>query len=116
MVDLDEYREGVRQIKLYAAAHDVSEAQTSEIFQACFRQLEAKYAKKSNKSSRSLRIILSLALTAIVLSCLCQNWLNIIFIRISQNSIYPVLYVLRKVAVPFISLYPSLSGLYSTNS
>jgi len=110
MVDLDEYRESVRQIRRYAAIHNVSEAQTSEIFRACFQQLEAKYSKKSKKLSRSLRIILSLALISIVL-CSCQGWLNVIFIRISQNSIYPVLYTLRKVAVPIVSMYPSLSGL-----
>jgi len=110
MVDLDEYRESVRQIRRYAAVHNVSEAQTSEIFRACFQQLEAKYSKKSKKS-RSLRIILSFALISIVLLCLCQSWLNVIFIRISQNSIYPVLYTLRKVAVPIVSMYPSLSGL-----
>ncbi|XP_012543179.1 uncharacterized protein LOC105840710 [Monomorium pharaonis] len=116
MVDLNEYRESVQQIRRYAAVHNVSEEQTSKIFQACFRQLEAKYARKSSsKSSRPLRIILSLALVTIVLLCLLnynQNWLNAVFIRISQNSIYPALYLLRKVAIPFISLYPSLTELY----
>lgn len=111
MIDLDEYRESVRQIRQYAAIHHVSETQTSEIFRACFQQLEAKYSKKSNKLSRPLRIVLSLALIFIVLLCLCQSWLNVIFIRISQNSIYPALYTLRKAAVPIITLYPSLSGL-----
>jgi len=113
MADLDEYREGVRQIRQYAVIHNVSEAQTSEIFRACFRQLEAKYSKKSNKSSRPRQIALSLAFISIVLLCLCnRSWLNITFIRISQNSIYPALYILRKAAVPVISLYPSLSELY----
>ncbi|XP_071557882.1 uncharacterized protein [Temnothorax nylanderi] len=112
MVDLDEYRESVRQIRRYAAAHNVSEAQTSAIFRACFRQLEAKYSRRSNKSWRTLRIILPFALTSVVLLFLCQSWLNVLFIRISQNSIYPALYVLRKAAVPIVSLYPSLSELY----
>ncbi|XP_011860009.1 PREDICTED: uncharacterized protein LOC105557384 [Vollenhovia emeryi] len=111
-LDLDEYREGVRQIREYAAVHDVSEAQTSEIFRACFRQLEVKYLKRSSKRSRPLRIVLSFALISILLLYLCQSWLNVLFIRISQNSIYPALYILRKAAVPIVSLYPSLSELY----
>lgn len=113
MVDLDEYREGVRQIRQYAAVHNISEAQTSEIFRACFQQLEAKYSKRLNKpsSTNHLRIILSFALISIILLCLYQSWLNVLFIKISQNSIYPTLYILRKVAVPIVSFYPSLPGL-----
>lgn len=111
MVDLDEYRERVRQIRQYALDHDISEAQTTEIFQACFRQLEAKYSK-----SRLLKLLQLLCIVLLVISfvslCLCnQRWLNDILVRLFQNSIYPGLYVLRKVAVPVISLYPSLSGL-----
>ncbi|XP_011708101.1 PREDICTED: uncharacterized protein LOC105462898 [Wasmannia auropunctata] len=113
MVDLDEYRESVRQIRRYAAVHNVSEAQTSEIFRACFQQLQAKYSKKSNKpSNKPLRIVLTFVLISVVLLYLCQSWLNVMFIRISQNSIYPALYTLRKAAVPIVSLYPSLSELY----
>lgn len=112
MVDLNEYRESVRQIRQYAAEHNVSEAQTSEIFQACFRQLEAKYSKKSNRVSRLLRFAFLFLLISIVFLRLCnQRWLNDIFVRISQNSIYPTLYVLRKLAIPIVSLHPSLSGM-----
>ncbi|XP_011646053.1 uncharacterized protein LOC105432793 [Pogonomyrmex barbatus] len=114
MVDLNEYRDSVQRIRQYAAACNVSEVETSKIFQACFEQLEAKYSKKTNRPSRPLRIILLLVLIIlIVLLCLRnQNWLNIVFIRISQNSIYPALYVLRKAAIPVLNLYPSLSELY----
>ncbi|KAL0112136.1 hypothetical protein PUN28_013408 [Cardiocondyla obscurior] len=112
MVDLDKYRESVRQIRQYAAAHNVSEMQTSEIFQICFQQLETKYSKKSNKSLKRLRVTLPFVLIFIILLYLNQSWLNILFIRISQNSIYPALYALRKIAVPIISLYPSLSEFY----
>ncbi|EFN68816.1 hypothetical protein EAG_15896 [Camponotus floridanus] len=113
MVDLNEYRESVRQIRQYAAEHNVSEAQTSEIFQACFRQLEAKYSKKSNRLSRPLRCaFLFLFISIISLHLYDQRWLNDAFVRISQNSIYPVLYALRKLAIPIVSLYPSLSELY----
>jgi len=116
MVDLNEYRESVRQIRQYAVEHNVSEAQTTEIFQACFRQLEAKYSKKSNRLSRPLRCaFLFLFISIISLHLYNQRWLNDAFVRISQNSIYPVLYALRKLAIPIVSLYPSLSGMWSNN-
>lgn len=114
MVELDEYRERVQQIRQYAIDHNITEAQTLEIFQACFRQLEAEYSKKSNRLRRSLRFaffFVFISFVAVLLYLYNQKWLNDIFIRISQNSIYPALYILRKVAIPIISLYPSLSGL-----
>lgn len=111
MVDLNEYRENVRQLRQYAAEHNVSEAQTSEIFQACFRQLEAKYSKKSNRVLKPLGYAFLFLLISIISLHLCnQRWLNDAFVRISQNSIYPVLYALRKLAIPIVSVYPSLSG------
>ncbi|XP_020283920.1 uncharacterized protein LOC109854830 isoform X1 [Pseudomyrmex gracilis] len=113
MVDLDEYRRRVKQIRRYAAAHNVSEAQTSEIFQSCFRQLEAKYPKETKRLSRlSLLTFLLIFIVVVILYRSNQRWLNNAFVKISQNSIYPALYVLRKVAVPIVSLYPSLSDLY----
>jgi len=112
MVNLDEYRQRVQQIRKYATDHDVSKEGTSEIFQTCFQQLEAKYPKRSNKLLRIVLLFILLAFISIILLQLYnQRCLNDVFIRISQNSIYPALYILRKVAVPIISLYPTLSGL-----
>lgn len=113
MINLDEYKERVQLIKEYALEHNVSEAQTSEIFRACFQHLETKYSKKPNKLLKLLLQLFCLLLaTSFVLLTLCnQKWLNDILVRLLQDSIYPGLYVLRKVAVPVVSLYPSLSGL-----
>jgi len=112
MVNLDEYRQRVQQIRKYATDHDVSKERTSEIFQTCFQQLEAKYSKRSNKLLRIVLLSILLAFISIILLRLYnQRFLNDVFIRISQNSIYPALYILRKLAVPIISLYPTLSGL-----
>lgn len=114
MVELSEYRERVQQLRQYAADHNITETQTSGIFRACFRQLETKYSEESNRSQRSLRLALFIALiltVAVSVHLCCQEWLNDMFVRISQNSIYPALYVLRKIAIPVISLYPSLTGL-----
>lgn len=110
MVDLNGYKVGIRQIRQYATEHNISDVQATKLFQRCFHQIETDYSRKSNKL---LRLSVLFAFIFIIsLAFYERDWLNNALTRIFQNSIYPGLYVLRHVAVPFLTLYPSLSGLY----
>ncbi|XP_011136473.1 uncharacterized protein LOC105181417 [Harpegnathos saltator] len=113
MINLDEYTERIRLIRQYALDHNVSEIQTTDIFRTCFQQLETKYSRKPSTLANLLKLSCLLIFASFILLTLCsQKWLSDILVRLCQNSIYPSLYILRKVAVPVMSLYPSLSELY----
>ncbi|PBC25594.1 hypothetical protein APICC_07310 [Apis cerana cerana] len=89
MVHLEEYKKELE--KIYQCAHEngITETEINRILQNSFYILE----KKNKKINFHIVI-------------------KIMLLRNLQNSIYPGLKLLRKIAIPIIQHYPSLSELY----
>lgn len=114
MADLDEYREGIRYIKLYASDYNISELQITEIFNKCFQTLEIKYNKKTWSITKLLTYVTTFICVLLIIFIGLYNhpFYNTVILRNLQSSIYPGFTILRKIALPIIEQYPPLSEFY----
>ncbi|XP_068986724.1 uncharacterized protein LOC117165963 isoform X2 [Bombus vancouverensis nearcticus] len=90
MVDLEVYKKQLKKIRQFARENDITENEINKALQNSFRTLEKK------KKKVNFRFFMK----------------SVMLLRNLQNSIYPGLKLLRKIAVPIIQHYPSLSELY----
>lgn len=118
MATLDAYRQYVNEIKEYATHHGISSSETNDIFEQCFRTLDAKYTKKVTLFRRVCRFFRNLFIVAFIfVFCIIllynHHSTHKFVLRNIQNFIYPGLKLLRIIAVPIIKQFPSLTGNYS---
>lgn len=113
MANLSAYKQQIRLIKQYAFEHNISESQTTEMFNKCFQMLEIKYSKKTWSIFKLLKYITTFifALLIIFIGLYNHPSYNTMVLRNLQSSIYPGLKILRKIALPIIERYPMLSGI-----
>ncbi|XP_047354732.1 uncharacterized protein LOC124951045 isoform X1 [Vespa velutina] len=114
MANLSAYKQQIRLIKQYALEHNISESQTTEIFNKCFQMLEIKYSKKTWSILKLLKYITTFICVLLIIFIGLYNhpFYNTMVLRNLQSSIYPGLKILRKIALPIIEKYPMLSELY----
>lgn len=110
MVNLEVYKTKLEEIRQFARENNVSEFEIDKALHNSFCILKTRNQKCSVLSC--LKIII-LILFMVIVCFVSFNWkfLAIIVMRNLQNSIYPTLKLLRKVAIPIIQHYPSLSGM-----
>lgn len=110
MVDLEVYKKQLKKIRQFARENDITDNEINKALQNSFRTLEKK-EKKVN-----FRFFMKSMVTLLFIIIICfisfdKKFLGVMLLRNLQNSIYPGLKLLRKIAVPIIQHYPSLSGM-----
>nr|XP_034191760.1 uncharacterized protein LOC117609476 isoform X1 [Osmia lignaria] len=111
MFHLGEYRNELERIRQYARKNGISDTDIDQALQKSFCILE----KRNKKCAVSFCIKIIVVVLFITLVCFVtfdQRFLAVMLLRNLQNSIYPGLKLLRKIAVPVIKQYPSLSEFY----
>ncbi|XP_015595946.1 uncharacterized protein LOC107268077 isoform X1 [Cephus cinctus] len=113
-IDLEEYKRRVVEIKRQAYENDINEIEVEKIFDEVFEMLEARQASKSCNLIMMIKslIFLVFALILGMISLYNHPSTHNILLRNLQNFIYPGMKVFRKLAVPIISNYPSLTEFY----
>ncbi|XP_076624232.1 uncharacterized protein LOC143343327 isoform X1 [Colletes latitarsis] len=109
MVNLELYKIKLEEIRQYARENDISESEIDATLQSSFRILK----KKEKKCVSCLKIMILISfVTIICFVSFDSRFLAVMIMRNLQNSIYPSLKLLRKIAMPIIQYYPSLSEFY----
>ncbi|CAK9814542.1 hypothetical protein ANTQUA_LOCUS8113 [Anthophora quadrimaculata] len=111
MVNLEIYKEKLEKIRQYARESGISEIEVDKSLQNCFHILE----KKEKKCGIFFCVKNVIAIVFIIVTCFIffdYKFVTVTLLRNLQNSIYPGLKLVRKIAVPIIQHYPSLSELY----
>ncbi|XP_076243078.1 uncharacterized protein LOC143184609 [Calliopsis andreniformis] len=108
---LEVYVAELEKIRQFARENGISESDIDKALQNSFQILEKK-KKRCCTSFCTKFVLLILFLIIICFVSLDRRFLTAMIMRNLQNSIYPGLKVLRKVAVPIIQHYPSLSEFY----
>ncbi|XP_058810896.1 uncharacterized protein LOC131675776 [Phymastichus coffea] len=113
-MNLREYQEEVKKIKNFAIKNNVSEDKVNKIFGQCFKSLEEKPQTRVTTVLKFLKIFVAIFLIVILSSLVLYNHpkTHNVLLRNIQSFIYPGLKIFRKVAVPIITLYPSLTVWY----
>lgn len=113
-MDVSRYKKGVKEIKDFAASHDISEDEVDKIFQECFQLLETRTSTKIQLLFKIFKIILVILIFSFTSLLVLYNHplTHSIFLRNLQEYIYPGLRMFRKLAVPIISAYPSMTGTF----
>ncbi|XP_033360201.1 uncharacterized protein LOC117239044 isoform X3 [Bombus vosnesenskii] len=111
MVDLEVYKKQLKKIRQFARENDITDNEINKALQNSFRTLEKK------KKKVNFRFFMKSMVTLLFIIIICfisfdKKFLGVMLLRNLQNSIYPGLKLLRKIAVPIIQHYPSLSELY----
>ncbi|XP_053976489.1 uncharacterized protein LOC128875146 isoform X1 [Hylaeus volcanicus] len=111
MVNLELYKLKLEEIKQYARENNISESEIQKTLENSFHV--HKMRQKKYNASYCLKIMI-LVIFIIIVCFASINWkfLVIMTMRNLQNSIYPMLKLLRKTAMPIIHHYPSLSEFY----
>lgn len=111
MVNLEVYKAKLEKIRRYARENGISESDIDETLQNSFKILESKRKPRGAACCVKLTIVVLLVMI-VCFASFDRKFLAAIIMRNLQNSIYPGLKLLRKVAVPIIQHYPSLSGMF----
>ncbi|XP_076667193.1 uncharacterized protein LOC143368396 [Andrena cerasifolii] len=111
MVNLEVYKIKLENIRQYARENGISESDIDKTLQKSFQILESKSKPRGAACCVKLTILVLLVMI-ICFASFDRKFLAAIIMRNLQNSIYPGLKLLRKVAVPIIQRYPSLSEFY----
>lgn len=113
MANLEVYRKQLQKIRQYARENGITENEIDKALQNSFRTLEKK-KKKINLCFIVKSMVVILFIIIVCFISFDKKFLVVMLMRNLQNSIYPGLKLLRKVAVPVIQHYPSLSGMLIT--
>lgn len=108
---LEVYATKLEEIRQYARENDISESEIDRALQNSFRIVQKKRKRCRTYCMRIM--ILILFMITICFVSLDRRFLTAIIMRNLQNSIYPGLKLLRKVAIPIIQHYPSMSGMFT---
>lgn len=111
MVNLEEYKSKLEQIRQHAQENGISESDIDQALQNSFCILERRN-KKYGVSFCMKIVAVVIFFTIVCFVSFDQRFLVVMLVRNLQNSIYPGLKLLRKIAVPVIEQYPSLSDFY----
>ncbi|XP_057335708.1 uncharacterized protein LOC130674408 isoform X1 [Microplitis mediator] len=117
MINYKNYENYINEIRNYAKISEVSDKELDKIFDECFDELEKQiYSKRGicNLIIKLIKIflILSFLLFIFFVVIYYNPYLRSFFLRNLQNYIYPGFYIFRKLAVPVITRYPSLTEYY----
>ncbi|XP_028163789.1 uncharacterized protein LOC114355254 isoform X2 [Ostrinia furnacalis] len=110
---LQDYSESIKRFRQQCLNSGISEEEFRNIYIETLQELDNKQRRESNNERIKTKYKVLLFLT-IVLAC-CAYHYQIIYSCIVchlQEYIYPGLRLFRKIAIPFISLFPSLTDLY----
>ncbi|KAJ8675182.1 hypothetical protein QAD02_010968 [Eretmocerus hayati] len=111
---MDEYETEIQLLRRYASENNISENEINEVFEDCFNVLEVKTNARIRAVFKSVKwvslILFSLTLVTFVLYNHPQ--IHNFLLRNVQDLIYPGLRILRKLAVPIITLLPFLTEWY----
>ncbi|KAF3430049.1 hypothetical protein E2986_08879 [Frieseomelitta varia] len=111
MANLEVYKEQLQKIRQYARENGITENEIDKALQNSFRILE----KKEKKVNLCFIVKSMFVILFIIIVCFIsfdKKFLVVMLMRNLQNSIYPGLKLIRKIAIPVIQHYPSLSELY----
>ncbi|XP_078042734.1 uncharacterized protein LOC144473058 isoform X1 [Augochlora pura] len=111
MVNLELYKSKLEEIRQKARNNDISEKEIDKMLNNSFRILELKRRQRGISCCTMLTIPI-LLIVIISLVFFDRRFISAMIMRNLQNSIYPGLKMLRKIAVPVIQHYPSLSEFY----
>ncbi|XP_076298979.1 uncharacterized protein LOC143218008 isoform X1 [Lasioglossum baleicum] len=111
MANLKLYKTKLEEIRQKARENDIPEIEIDKMLENSFRILEMRKTQRGTFCCSKITIIILL----IVIACLIffdRRFISVMIMRNLQNSIYPGLNLLRKIAVPIVQHYPSLSEFY----
>ncbi|KAK9304316.1 hypothetical protein QLX08_004302 [Tetragonisca angustula] len=112
MANLEVYKEQLQKIRHYARENGITENEIDKALQNSFRVLE----KKEKKVNLCFIVKSMFVILFIIIVCFIsfdKKFLIVMLMRNLQNSIYPGLKLIRKIAIPVIQHYPSLSENFS---
>ncbi|XP_043512278.1 uncharacterized protein LOC122529849 isoform X2 [Frieseomelitta varia] len=112
MANLEVYKEQLQKIRQYARENGITENEIDKALQNSFRILE----KKEKKVNLCFIVKSMFVILFIIIVCFIsfdKKFLVVMLMRNLQNSIYPGLKLIRKIAIPVIQHYPSLSENFS---
>ncbi|XP_032512001.2 uncharacterized protein LOC116766296 isoform X2 [Danaus plexippus] len=109
--DIDEYSNSIKRLKNESTITGISEEEFTKMYFQSLNELNRERLKKSNRKTNTIFVIPILVIFFItiaynykfVYSCLICNM---------QEYIYPGLRLLRKISIPFVALFPSLTEFY----
>ncbi|XP_044592286.1 uncharacterized protein LOC123270352 [Cotesia glomerata] len=118
MINLKNYCNYIDQIRKYAKRSDISETELEKIFDECFDDIEKKFKKNKRGICNvickllQLFLIVNFFLLLLLIVIYHDPHLRSFFLRNLQSYIYPGFYIFRKLAVPVITRYPTLTEYY----
>lgn len=115
-MDFNEYKTKIDNIKNYASDNNIPVEQVEAILEECLCLLDTKVSSRLIKALRVVKLlgIFLLVIVSSVFILYNHPQTHNVLLRNLQNFIYPGLRVFRKIAVPVISAYPSLTGEYES--
>ncbi|XP_076765390.1 uncharacterized protein LOC143432574 [Xylocopa sonorina] len=111
MANYEVYKDMLNNIRRYAHKNGISDTEIDKVLQESFHILEKKKQKFNIRFCLKCSITISFIIVASLIS-FDKKSMAIVLQRNLQNFIYPGLKLLRRIAVPIIQHYPSLSELY----
>ncbi|KAK0159977.1 hypothetical protein PV328_007431 [Microctonus aethiopoides] len=114
MVDYKSYCQYVDDIKSYAKENGLSESETNEIFNNVFDEFETKFSRRLKIFFSIIKWFIQFFVGLILLLIVLYNHPSThnLFLRNMQYYIYPGFNILRKIAIPILKKYPSLTEYY----
>lgn len=106
---IKEYSYSMAMLKKQCCDAGMSEAEFKKIYYEALEELEKEKNETPRRSSNNIKLKFAFLTLVLALSTIVLYNFNIILSNM-QEFIYPGLYTLRKLAIPFISLFPSLTG------
>lgn len=106
-----QYKKRIDNIKEYAVKNGVSSAEAEKIFKDCLGTIKSKTSSKTN-ILKLLKYTVGIFLIIILFTFVLYNHpkTHNVLLRNLQSFIYPGLRAFRKLAIPIITLCPSLTG------
>lgn len=118
VADLGEYERMVRRLRELAKERGISESVVRRAFEETFAKLERRHPRRVVRSRSRVLSLLPFLFLGLAFACAvsCPRFdgrsVRSAILRNLQSSIYPGLRLLRRLGVPVLERYPSLSELY----
>lgn len=114
MVDenlLQEYTESIRRLKTQCFEAGLSEDEFRKVYFESLKSLEPRNTSETQSRSR-FRVVLVVGVIILLCAAYDSKYLYSTMMCNLQEYIYPGLRLLRRISIPLISLFPSLTGKY----
>lgn len=108
-----EYSKLVQELKKECAEHDINDEEFKKLYLESLESVNRNEIQNKNRSKiyvKKRKLLLMLVLL-ILTACSFKYIYNNVICNL-QELIYPGLRLIRKMSIPFISLFPALTGLF----